>query len=160
VIDVLIVRDPKESARKCSLTPLHGLEGIRFVGFRKGRRVEAQGRILLHPEGELLTPADAGRDLLLIDCSWRRVEQVLATVDGDLARRRLPPLRTAYPRASKVFEDPAAGLASVEALYAALAILGEPRAELLDAYHWRDAFLERNPELRADGAWAARERPD
>ena len=156
MIDVLIVRDPRESARKCSLTPLRGLEHVTFVGFQKGRRVPADGRLLLHPEGELLTPADAGRGLLLIDCSWRHVDQVLATIEGELVHRRLPPLRTAYPRASKVFADPASGLASVEALYAALAILGEPRAELLAAYHWREAFLEQNPELVVGGAWAAR----
>ena len=39
-------------------------------------------------------------------------------------RRALPSgIKTAYPRVSKVFADPSAGLASVEALYAALLIL-------------------------------------
>jgi pre-rRNA-processing protein TSR3 len=146
-IDVLILRDPRESARKCSLTPLRGRERIRFASYDPARRVEAGGRILLHPEGELLTAADAGRDLLLVDCAWRRVERLLSTVDGELVRRRLPPLRTAYPRASKLFEDPAAGLASVEALYAALWILGEPRPELLAGYRWREQFLAENPLL-------------
>jgi pre-rRNA-processing protein TSR3 len=146
---VLIVRDPRESAQKCSLTPLRGMERIHFESYQRGRRVAAHGRILLHPEGELLGPADAGRDLLLIDCAWRRVPSVLETIDGDPIRRRLPPLVTAYPRTSKVFQDPGEGLASVEALYAALAILGEPRPELLAAYHWREAFLDRNPGLAA-----------
>ena len=146
---ILIVRDPRESAKKCSLTPLRGLDGIEFVAYKRGRRVEAGRRLLLHAEGELLTPADAGDDLLLIDCSWRRVPDLLGTIDGELVHRRLPPLETAYPRTSKVFADPDQGLASVEALYAALAILGEPRPELLAAYHWREAFLERNPTLTA-----------
>jgi pre-rRNA-processing protein TSR3 len=147
LVHVLIVRDPRESAQKCSLTPLVGRERIDFVSYRGDRRVAAPGRILLHPEGELLTAADAGRDLLLVDCAWRRVDRLLATIDGELVRRRLPALRTAYPRASKVFADPPRGLASVEALYAALAILGEPREELLDGYHWRAEFLELNPGL-------------
>ncbi len=58
-------------------------------------------------------------------------------------------LRTAYPRRSKTFEDPGAGLASVEALFAAMALLGQPRPDLLDEYHWRERFLELNPGLSA-----------
>lgn len=147
MVHVLIVRDPRESVRKCSLTPLVGRERIDFVTYRPGRRVAAHGRILLHPEGELLTAADAGRDLLLVDCAWRHLARLLAAIEGELVPRRLPALRTAYPRVSKVFADPPRGLASVEALYAALAILGEPRAELLDGYRWRAEFLELNPSL-------------
>jgi pre-rRNA-processing protein TSR3 len=144
VIDVLIVRDPRESTKKCSLTPLRGLAGLRFVKFDRDRRVDAGTRILLHPDGELLSRADRGRDLLLVDCAWRYLPSILATIDGELVHRRLPPLATAYPRTSKLFEDPASGLASVEALYAALAILGEARPELLASYRWKDEFLARN----------------
>ena len=40
-----------------------------------------------------------------------------------LALRSLPAeVETAYPRRSKVFEDPAGGLATIEAIFAALAI--------------------------------------
>ena len=144
---VLILRDPRESKKKCSLTPLEGLPGITFVRYDRERRVDADGRILLSPDGELLTPEDAGRDLFVIDCSWRRVPSLRATVDGELVLRRLPPLVTAYPRRSEVFEDPAEGLASVEALYAALAILERPRPELLDGYRWAEEFLAKNPDL-------------
>ena len=151
-IDVLIVRDSRESTKKCSLTPLRGMSGIRFVNYDPDRRVDAGARILLHKDGDELSARDAGRGLLLIDCAWRRVDSVLATVDGDLVRRRLPKLVTAYPRTSKLFEDPATGLASVEALYAALALLGEPRQELLDGYRWKDAFLSRNASHFRAGA--------
>lgn len=147
VIDVLIVRDPRESPAKCSLTPLRGLPGIRFVTYDPDRRVEAGTRVLLHPDGEPITEADRGRPLLLVDCAWRRLPTLLATIDGDLVRRRLPLLETAYPRRSKTFEDPASGLASVEALYAALHLLGEPRPELLARYRWAAEFLARNPEF-------------
>lgn len=146
-LDILILRDPRESVKKCSLTPLHGMSGVQFVTFRGDRRVAAGGRILLHPEGELLSSADRGRGLLLVDCAWRKVDQLLATVDGEPPRRRLPPLVSAYPRKSKLFEDPAQGLASVEALYAALALLGEPAPELLAQYRWADEFLRQNPAL-------------
>jgi len=149
---ILILRDPKESAAKCSLTPLRGKPGVRFVPFKQGRRLDAGGRIFLDPEGDLLSPGDlelAPKGLFLIDCSWRRVAKLLASVDGELLPRRLPQLRTAYPRRSKTFEDPGAGLASVEALFAAMALLGQPRPDLLDEYHWRERFLELNPGLSA-----------
>ena len=145
--DVLILRDPRESTKKCSLTSLRGVSGIRFVEYDAGRRVDAAGRVLLTPDGELLGAGDAGRGLLLVDCSWRRVPTLLRTVDGEPRRRSLPPLRTAYPRKSAVFVDPDRGLASLEALYAALAILGRPRPELLDGYRWSSDFLRLNPGM-------------
>jgi pre-rRNA-processing protein TSR3 len=57
-------------------------------------------------------------------------------------RRSIPgQLATAYPRTSKVFEDPAAGLASIEALYVARRLLGDDDPSLLDGYHWKEQFL-------------------
>ena len=50
-------------------------------------------------------------------------------------------VRTAYPRVSKVFDDPQQGLASIEALYLAKRLLGDDDASLLDGYHWREEFL-------------------
>ena len=144
---VLVLRDPRESRAKCSLTPLRGLSGLRFVDYHPETRLAVGERVLLHPDGEELTEDDRGLDLLLIDCSWRRVPSLLATVDGVLHHRRLPPLVTAYPRRSKTFRDPAEGLASVEALYAASVLLGDPRPELLASYRWREEFLGTNPEL-------------
>ncbi|MFT6109597.1 MAG: ribosome biogenesis protein Tsr3, partial [Planctomycetota bacterium] len=48
-------------------------------------------------------------------------------------------------RRSKGFEDPSEGLASVEALYAALLLLGATDIEyLLDDYLWKKEFLDRN----------------
>ncbi len=146
-MDVLVVRDARESTRKCSLMPLRGTPGIRFVKFDRDRRVDAGKRILLHPDGDELSAADGPPTLLVVDCSWRRVELLLGTIDGDLTLRRLPPLRTAYPRVSRVAEDPRSGLASVEALFAALCVLGEPRHDLLDDYRWREEFLRLNPGL-------------
>ena len=51
---------------------------------------------------------------------------------------------TAYPRVSKLTEDPAVGLATIEAIYAAYAALGRDTTGLLDQYRWRDDFLRLN----------------
>lgn len=146
-LDILIVHDPREPAKKCSLTPLRGMQGVRFVPLSNGRRVDAGRRLWLHPDGEALTPADRGIGILVVDCTWRRLTKLSACIDGELVRRRLPPLVTAYPRRSKLTPDPEHGLASVEALYAATALLDGPRPELLLGYRWAAQFLAANPEL-------------
>jgi pre-rRNA-processing protein TSR3 len=146
-VDILIVHDPREPAKKCSLTPLRGLAGVRFVPVRAGHRVEVGCRIWLHPDGDELGPADGEIGLLLIDCTWRRLPALSRCVDGELLQRRLPRLVTAYPRRSKLTPDPEHGLASVEALYAALALLDTPRPELLAHYRWGEDFLAANPGL-------------
>jgi pre-rRNA-processing protein TSR3 len=146
-VDILIVHDLREPARKCSVTPLRGMDGVRFVPSVGGRRVEAGRRIWLHPEGEEIAPEDRGPGLLLIDCAWHRVPKLANRIDGELLKRRLPTLVTAYPRKSKLGRDPEHGLASIEALYAAIAILEGPRPELLAHYRWAGEFLAANPGL-------------
>ena len=149
-LDILILRDPKESKKKCSLTPLAGRDGVEFKVYHPDRRVDAGGRILLDPEGEPFTAADFGKPIFLIDCAWRRVPTLSRTVDGEVIRRRLPDLVTAYPRKSNFFEDPVRGLASIEALFAASLLVGCPDLELLRDYRWREEFLEKNAQLLAD----------
>jgi pre-rRNA-processing protein TSR3 len=144
-LDVLILRDPRESAKKCSLVPLRGTPGVEFVSYDPDRTVDASGRILLDPAGELIGPGDAGMPLLILDSSWRRLPKLRATVTGEVVARRLPPLQSAYPRRSKLFEDPSEGLASVEALYAALRLLGHGDIDhLLAQYRWGEQFLRLN----------------
>ncbi|MCC6407858.1 MAG: DUF367 domain-containing protein [Planctomycetes bacterium] len=146
-LDVLIVRDPRESPHKCSLVPLRDFPGVRFVNYRRGLELDVGTRILLDPEGEEIGPADRGLGLLVLDSSWKHLAELRRVVRGDLRPRRLPPLVTAYPRKSKVFADPSNGLASIEALYAAVALLDRPRPELLTHYRWAPEFLARNAEL-------------
>jgi pre-rRNA-processing protein TSR3 len=144
---VLILRDFRESAKKCSLMPLRGTPGIEFRRYQSDRRLDGAGRILLHHEGPELSPADAGHDLLLLDSSWTRLPKLVDTVDGEPIRRSLPRLVTAYPREGRIVLNPDGGLASVEALYAALCILGYPKPEWLRHYYFRDAFLAKNDWL-------------
>jgi len=149
-LEILLVRLDRESPRKCSLTPLRKREdlALRWFPFSAGERIFVGPATLLHPDGDLLQPADAGRPLLLVDSSWRDLPRVLRGLKGELHLRSLPAsLRTAYPRRSKTFPDPARGLASIEALHAATALLGARDDSLLDGYPWREAWLEKNRAL-------------
>ncbi|MEO0651355.1 MAG: DUF367 domain-containing protein [Planctomycetota bacterium] len=148
---ILVLRDPRESWARCSLRPLREREDIEFVTWSEELELEVGGRVLLDPEAPALEPSDPALErggvrlgLFVIDCSWRRLERIgRAVVDAPL-RRALPPLETAYPRKSSTFEDPAQGLATVEALFAASALLGRPDASLLAGYRFADAFLAAN----------------
>ena len=154
---ILVVVDHKENRRKCSLTPIEGLPGVDFVRLsaRSGeqRPFELPPGILLAVDAPPLEAGDrhlleAGA-LILIDATWARLPAVgrrLAPRPGArIERRSLPAAaRTAYPRVSKVHRDPDGGLASIEALYLATAILGEPRPALLEGFHWREEFLALN----------------
>ncbi len=144
---VLLVRLNKESPRKCSLTPLHDSErpGFQWHRVGLGDTVDVGEVTLLHPDGDLLTGDDSQRPLLLVDSSWRDLPRVLRGLRGRLHRRSLPPeLRTAYPRKSSLFADPESGLASIEALHAALILLGRRDDSVLNGYHWREKWLDLN----------------
>ena len=96
--------------------------------------------------GPQLTPADAERGLLILDGTWRYAAAMERDY-ADLPVRSLGAWQTAYPRTSKLFEDPAAGLATIEALVAAYVQMGRPVEGLLESYQWREKFLEMNREL-------------
>lgn len=123
------------------------MEGVRFVSYRPELELEGEGRILLEPDAPVLEVGEAPRGILLLDSSWRRLPKLRARVRGAVVPRSLPPLLTAYPRKSRTFPDPAAGLASIEALYAACCLVGRRDPELLEGYLFANGFLEANPQL-------------
>ncbi len=95
--------------------------------------------------GPLLTPEDADRGLLVLDGTWRFAERM----ERDFAEvpvRSLPAWSSAYPRVSKLYDDPEAGLATIEAIYAAYIHIGWDTEGLLDDYYWAEEFLARNRE--------------
>jgi pre-rRNA-processing protein TSR3 len=138
----VVIRHPRERKSKCSLEPLRGRPDIRFETAHPGFRFDATGFILLRLDAPVLSEADAHLPLLILDSTWRLLPRVEACLTGSPVPRSLPPsLLTAYPRISKISSDPARGLASVEALYAARLLQGRPVQGLLDQYHWRAGFL-------------------
>jgi pre-rRNA-processing protein TSR3 len=146
-IQTTIIRHPKERRSKCSLTPLEGRGELRFLKAREGWQFNATGYTVLALGAPALTRGDACRPLLLLDSTWRLLPQLESCLVGKPVARTLPAVPTAYPRVSKITEDPLGGLASVEALYYARALLGERDDSLLDGYYWRAEFLKNLEEL-------------
>lgn len=149
-VKTVVIRHPNENLAKCSLTPLHGRPEMEFLVGEGDMRFDATGYIVLAVDAPVISTADAGRPLLLLDTTWVLLPKLINRLTGTPIYRSLPDaVRTAYPRVSKMHKDPAAGLASVEALYLARKLLGDDDLSLLDGYYWKDAFLEKlPPELR------------
>ena len=141
-----------EAASKCTIRPLRGTPGLVFLRYPPPSPVspaDFPGAVLLAPGAPPLSLADASRPLLLLDASWRHARTMAKAYPG-LETRSIPPgWRTAYPRRSKVSEDPADGLATVEALHAALAVTARRDDTLLAHYPWADAYLALNASLLA-----------
>ena len=141
---VLIVIRRGEDPAKCTVRPLRGTPGLEFLPYPLRRRPDLSRHLLLAPDAPPLSAADAGRPLLLLDASWRHAATMRRAVEPVETRSIPPGWLTAYPRRSKIHADPETGLATVEALFAALCTLGIRDDSLLRSYPWRAAFLELN----------------
>jgi pre-rRNA-processing protein TSR3 len=139
----IIVRHPRENPKKCSVLPLKGRADVQFLPHPTIEMPSLEGYIRLAADGPELSNADRGFGILLLDGSWRSAAKMTAEFEA-VPPRSLHGWRTAYPRVSKLGTDPDNGLASVEALYIALHILGRSTEGLLDHYHWARQFLELN----------------
>ena len=166
-VDFFVIQDYKENRRKCTVQPLADLAGLELL--RLGipivgeELVGVPAGILLEVDAPVLVAEDAlhlsgGGRLVLLDATWVRLAPLVRRLcfegSAGIQRRSLPgDFRTAYPRHSKLFEDPAGGLASVEAMFASTVILGAPREELLQHYRWAGEFLELNREVLSGYGW-------
>ncbi|MCC7424115.1 MAG: hypothetical protein IT428_27940 [Planctomycetaceae bacterium] len=144
----IFVVHPREKRRKCTLEPLRGKPGFVFWTFPSVGREPLDGYVRLGLDGPLLGPADAAAGLLLLDGTWRLAARMEPQFTS-LPTRSLPVWQTAYPRVSKMFDDPGAGLATIEALFVACHVMGRDTTGLLDGYLWKDEFLRRNAEVIA-----------
>ncbi|NDD57644.1 MAG: hypothetical protein EBZ47_00105 [Chlamydiae bacterium] len=146
----LILRHKRENLKKCSLRGLEARADICFFTYPKDLLPDLSNYILLGIDAPLLTREDADKGLFLIDGTWRyaSVMQLNIVTPPSLMVRSLPSdWITAYPRRQNDCPDPKRGLASVEALYAAFAILGKNTEGLLDNYYWKEDFLKKNKSI-------------
>lgn len=142
----IILVHPKERRSKCTVEPLRGRPGFVFWKFPRLGPQPLDNYVQLALDAPPLTRQDSQKGLLILDGTWRLVDK-MAPSFAHVPCRSLPPCQTAYPRRSKLFEDPDQGLATIEALYLAYVILGRNTQGLLDQYRWADEFLVRNREL-------------
>lgn len=142
-LPTVIVVHRRERRSKCSVEPLRSNPEFLFTTFPEPPPVDLSRYVRLGIGGPQLSRDDADRGLLLLDGTWRWAAKMEAAYQH-VELRSLPPIHTAYPRKSAVFEDPSEGLATIEALYAAYHILNRDTSGLLDQYHWREQFLELN----------------
>jgi pre-rRNA-processing protein TSR3 len=140
--ETIIVVHPRERRAKCTVQPLRNRPGFKF--FKHPRfPAELNGYVRLGLGGPVLSDSDRDCGLLVLDGTWRWVEP-MERLAASLPVRSLPPLATAYPRSSKVSDNPEGGLATIEAIYAAYRLLRRDVTGLLDHYHWGDQFVELN----------------
>lgn len=141
----IIVVHPRERRAKCTVQALRKQPGFEFY---KHPRIppELAGYVRLGFGGPVLSGADANSGLLILDGTWRWVEP-MERLAASVPIRSLPPLITAYPRSSKVSDNPEGGLATIEAIYAAYRLLGRDTTQLLDHYRWGAQFVEQNAEF-------------
>ncbi|MDM7934443.1 MAG: DUF367 family protein, partial [Methanothrix sp.] len=139
-VDLLIYHADQCDPKRCS-----GRKLARFGLVRLTRHIkDLRSYLVLSPFSErALSPEDRGvRGLAALDCSWAHAEEVFSRVR--LRGRALPFLVAANPvNFGRPFR-----LSTVEALAAALVILGQPgQAEaLLSKFSWGRVFLELNRE--------------
>jgi pre-rRNA-processing protein TSR3 len=139
----IILVHPREKRSKCTVEPLRGRPGFIFWTFPEPGPEPLDLSVRLGIGGPVLSDKDADRGLLILDGTWRLADR-MEKFFRQVPLRSLPPVKTAYPRASYLYPDPAGGLATIEALYAAYRILGRSCEGLLDNYHWSSEFLARN----------------
>ena len=139
----IIVVHPKERRSKCTVEPLRCRPDFRFWKFPRRGPEPLDGYVRLGVDGPLLGAEDADCGLLVLDGTWRLASRMEGDYT-DVPVRSLPVWKTAYPRTSKLFEDPGEGLATIEAIYVAYKLLGRDAEPLLADYRWADEFRALN----------------
>lgn len=152
-----ILVDRTERPKKCSILPLGYRSDFRIVRFdRRYPIASLTGSLLLHPDGVPLCKSTAERltrpgpvVLSAVDCNWMRLGKVMGRIVGPL-----PPLvriphgfQSLYRRRNKQNLDPESGLATIEALFVAAALLGLWDESLLREYAMAAEFLGVNAPL-------------
>jgi pre-rRNA-processing protein TSR3 len=149
-----IVLDAGETANKCTIAPLADRPDFRLFPVRgEGLIGPLSASLLLHHEGECLTrlASPEVQTLASVDCVWRRLPKLVEKLEWQNNRKpvlgRIPfGFVTAYPRVGLPHQDPEGGLATIEALFIAVAVLGHWDSSLLSRYYFGPRFIELNTD--------------
>lgn len=143
----IILRHRRENLKKCTLRGLETREDMLFFTYPKDTLPDLSSYVLLTLDGPVLSEEDADKGIFLIDGTWRYASLMFNQLPKPhlFCYRSLPShYQTAYPRRQLDCPDPERGLASIEALFMAYKALGRDLEGLLDNYHWKEAFLQKN----------------
>lgn len=147
----IVLRHQRENIKKCSLRGLEVRPDFIFYTYPRCVLPPLSQYIILTLDGPPLTKKDASSGLFILDSTWRYVDKMMNFVGKQclLTQRSIPShFRTAYPRRQDDCLDPTRGLASIEAIYIAYKLLDRDTLGLLDNYHWKEKFLELNPDIK------------
>ena len=72
---IFILKDYKESEKKCSIIHLKGKKGFEFLDRRKFDEYDFSGFTLLHPNGKPIDKLDKNAKILLVDSNWRKAKK-------------------------------------------------------------------------------------
>lgn len=143
----IIIRHRLENLNKCSVQHLVPRSDFCFITYPYNKLPDLTGYIILTLDAPPLSASDKDHGLLIIDATWRYAEKMIKPLlrQPHLLYRSLPHnFRTAYPRRQLDCPDPERGLASIEALFLSFTLLGRNTDGLLDNYHWKNEFLNKN----------------
>lgn len=151
IAEILI--DHGETANKCTIVPLFDRPDFKIISVDNSPQPWVfESNFLLHHEGECLSRyRDSNKkkqSIALVDCIWKRLNPLLSRIQKPLPTFVSIPreFKTAYLRKSENQSDPEGGLATIEALFIAQALLGNWDLTLLSKYYFAKNFLELNHE--------------
>jgi ribosome biogenesis protein Tsr3 len=150
-----VIVDMGETQNKCTISPLAYRTDFRLTHVKSDAKEDGlfgplQSPLILHHEGECITTLVKSMGtvpgIACIDCVWRRLDGLLHRVAAPMpVYARIPDgFVTAYPRTSKQNTDPDTGLATIEAIFIAAALVGNWDASLLSEYYFGPKFIELN----------------
>lgn len=145
----IIIRHCRENLKKCSLRNLETRSDFQFFSYPHFSTPlpDLEGYLLLTLDAPPLSLSDQPYGLLVLDGTWRYAKKMEQFINpkASFIKRSLPShYRTAYPRIQNDCSDPTRGLSSIEAIFLCYHILERNTDGLLDFYHWKEQFLQKN----------------
>jgi pre-rRNA-processing protein TSR3 len=147
-----VVLDYTERPSKCTVAGLTHRQDFAFkVVGQDQLTTPLRSDVLLHTEGPSIDQTELFQSKLcqsiaVIDCNWKRVDEIMALVPEPIPPKVCIPegFITAYPRRNKEGSDPSQGLATIEAIFIAAALMGTTDYSLLKEYYFGADFLRIN----------------
>ncbi len=146
ILPTIIWRHRKENLKKCSLKNLESRPDLLFLTYPKDPLPDLSSYIILSLGYQELSEKDSQKGLFFIDATWALSQKMIKMMPQfeKLEKRSLPHFTTAYPRKQTACPFPSRGLATVEAIYLSYFITKRNLSGLLDHYHFKDEFLQKN----------------